>query len=57
VRIKAGQQMFWSNNSSSSLAGLGNLAGTGIYEIEKNKYYASHLYDFLEKELGIPQNR
>ncbi|VVC24839.1 Macrophage migration inhibitory factor,Tautomerase/MIF superfamily [Cinara cedri] len=55
VKIKAGQQMFWCN--SDSLCGLGNLAGTGIYGLEKNKYYSSLLFDFLEKELGIPETR
>lgn len=55
MKIKAGQQMFWHNNDS--LCGLGSLAGTGIYGLEENKYYSSVLYDFLEKELGLPQNR
>lgn len=47
--------MFWGTNDS--LCGLGSLAGTGIYGIEDNKYYSSFLFEFLEKELGIPQNR
>lgn len=55
MKIKAGQQMYWYNNDS--LCGIGSLAGTGIYEVEKNKYYSSILYDFLEKELGLPQDR
>lgn len=55
MKIKAGQQMFWHN--SAKKCGLGSLAGTGIYGVEENKYYCSFLYDFIEKELGIPQNR
>lgn len=47
--------MFWGN--SELLCGLGNLAGTGIYGLKENKYYSSILFDFLEKELGIPQTR
>lgn len=54
--IKAGQQMYWHDNDSD-VCGLGSLTGQGIYGIEENKYYASFLYDFLEKELGISQNR
>jgi len=49
--------MFWANKSTSLLCGLGSLAGTGIYGVNENKYYAAHLFDFIEKELGIPQNK
>lgn len=48
--------MYWHDNDAG-VFGLGSLSGTGIYGIEENKYYSSFLYDFLEKELGIPQNR
>jgi len=55
VRIKAGQQMFWHNNES--LCALGNITGIGIFGIDENKNFASIVFDFIEKQLGIPQNR
>lgn len=55
VRIKAGQQMFWYNDESPSA--LGNITGTGNFGIDENKHYSSIIYDFVEKQLGIPQDR
>jgi len=55
VRIKGGQQMFWYNNESP--CALGNITGTGNFGIDENKQYASIIYDFIEKQLGIPQDR
>lgn len=48
--------MYWHDNDEV-VCGLGSFSGTGICGVEENKYYASFLYDFLEKELGISQNR
>ncbi|CAI6365759.1 unnamed protein product [Macrosiphum euphorbiae] len=55
VRIKAGQQMHWYNNESP--CALGNITGTGNFGIDENKHYASIIYDFVEKQLGIPQDK
>ncbi|KAL4142450.1 hypothetical protein QTP88_004905 [Uroleucon formosanum] len=55
VRIKAGQQMYWYNNEST--CALGNITGTGNFGIDENKQFASILYDFIEKKIGIPQDR
>jgi len=55
VRVKAGQQMNWCNDESP--CGLGNLTGTGNFGIDENKQYASIIYDFIEKKLGVPQDK
>jgi len=55
VRIKAGQQMFWYNDESP--CALGNLTGTGNFGVEENKHYASIIYDFIEKQLCVPQDK
>ncbi|XP_026808799.1 macrophage migration inhibitory factor-like [Rhopalosiphum maidis] len=55
VRIKAGQQMCWFNDELP--CALGNITGTGNFGVDENKHYASIIYDFLEKKIGIPQDR
>lgn len=55
MRIKAGQQMFWHN--SESLCALGNITGTGFFGVDENKQFAAIFFDFIEKQLGIPQDR
>lgn len=47
--------MFWFNNESP--CALGNITGIGNFGIDENKYYASIIYDFIEKQLGIPKDR
>ncbi|XP_050521153.1 macrophage migration inhibitory factor homolog [Daktulosphaira vitifoliae] len=55
VKIKAAQPMHWFMDES--LCGIGSLSGTGIYGLEENKKNSAFIFDFIEKELGIPQNR
>lgn len=47
--------MYWHNNYS--YCGIGSLAGVGIYGFEENKNNSFSIYNFIEKQLGIPQNR
>lgn len=47
--------MYWYNNEST--CALGNITGTGNFGIDENKQFASILYDFIEKKIGIPQDR
>ncbi|XP_050431118.1 macrophage migration inhibitory factor homolog isoform X7 [Adelges cooleyi] len=55
VKIKTGDPMYWHNNYS--YCGIGSLAGVGIYGFEENKNNSFSIYNFIEKQLGIPQNR
>lgn len=47
--------MCWFNNELP--CALGNITGTGNFGVDENKHYASIIYDFLEKKIGIPQDR
>ncbi|KAF0765425.1 macrophage migration inhibitory factor-like [Aphis craccivora] len=55
VRIKAGQQSCWFDNESP--CALGTITGTGNFGTEENKQYSAIIFDFIEKQLGVPQNR
>lgn len=55
VRIKAGQQACWFDDESP--CALGNITGTGNFGTDENKQYSKIIFDFIEKQLGVPQNR
>lgn len=55
VSIKAGVKMQW--GTKPGLFALGTIQNTTPFHAESSKEYAPQVFEFVEKALGIPQNR
>ncbi|XP_065201461.1 macrophage migration inhibitory factor homolog [Planococcus citri] len=55
ISIKAGVEMKW--GTKPGLFAIGTLQNTTPFDSECSKAYAPQVFEFVEKAIGVPQNR